>query len=457
MAPSAPSTASVFAFAGLYVLVVAIFVWAALTRRRSHRWIAGPFVVFALAALAATLLTGERHDYFHWVGQWSNTMSGGDPWDQTLEEVDENSGYGPLFNVFAPLASLNPLLPKALFALAWLGTAIAFTRLFTADERLRPMMPLVLAYFALNPYYWVEIALYGHFDILPAAATVASVHLVLRSRELEAGAALAVGALLKLTPVVALPFVVAACPRRWKETVLGFASVVLVVEAVSYGIWGTSALTFPFLAADQESKLLSIFQFLRGDYSPLQLLTDEPNLDRLSVPLLVIAGALLVWSLAFRRAHPVVAVLATFVVVLGLYMRGHQQFQMLVFVLAPYLFLTVERAARLSRLLWLTLGVYLAWFSAFSVVYVLGGQLRTEPWVELREIVGLPTFLLTIATVVVLLQFRATPLRVPARARSLKIGRKPDLGRRSRSAGALPRTSASVPARRRTTPTEGRE
>lgn len=457
MAPSAPSTASVFAFAGLYVLVVAIFAWAALTRRRSHRWIAGPFAVFALAALAATLLTGERHDYFHWVGQWSNTMSGGDPWDQTLEEVDENSGYGPLFNVFAPLASLHTLLPKVVFALAWLGTAAAFARLFAADERLRPVVPFVVAYFALNPYFWVEIALYGHFDILPAAATVASVHLVLRGRELGAGAALGVGALLKVTPVVALPFLIAARPRRWRALVLGFAAVVLVVEAASYGIWGTSALTFPFLAADQESKLLSIFQFLRGDYSPLRLLTDEPNLDRLSVPLLVIAGALLVWGLAVRRAHPVVAVLTTFIVVLGLYMRGHQQFQMLVFVLPPYLFLTVERAARLSRLLWLTLAVYLAWFSAFSVVYVLGGQLRTEPWVELREIVGLPTFLLTIATVVVLLRFRATALRVPTRARSLKIGQKPDLGRRLRSAGGLARTGASVAARRAPTPTEGRE
>jgi hypothetical protein len=139
-----------------------------------------------------------------------------------------------------------------------------------------------------------------------------------------------------------------------------------------------------------------------------------------------------------------VSVLTTFIVVLGLYMRGHQQFQMLVFVLVPYVFLTVGRAVQLSRLLWLTLSVYLAWFSAFSVVYVLGGQLRTEPWVELREIVGLPTFLLTIATVVVLLRFRATPLRIPAPAGSLNIGR------RSRSARA-------VAAPRATTPTPSQE
>jgi hypothetical protein len=424
MAPPAPSSTTILAFGGLYALVAVVFALGVLQRRSSRDWYIALFGVFAFAAVAACLLTGKRHDYFHFVGQWENTMDGGDPWDQTLELVDENSGYGPLFNVFAPLAEVHELLPKTLFALAWVATAAGFVRLFAADDRLRRLAPFVFAYFALNPYFWIEISLYGHFDILPSAAVLLAVHAVLRGRELQAGATLAAGTLLKLTPVVALPFLVAAHPARWKAFVAGFAGVVVGVEVVAFAIWGTHAVTFPWLAADQESKLLSIFQFLRGDYSPLHLVSDSPNVDWLSLPLLVVAGLLLVWGLALHRAHLVVSVVTTFVVVLGLYLRGHQQFQMLVFVLVPYLALTLNGEALRSRLLWGTLALYLGWFSAFTAVYTGGGQLREEPWLRLRESLGLPTFVLTIVTVVVLLRFRNAELRLPPRVPSLGLGRE---------------------------------
>jgi ABC-type multidrug transport system fused ATPase/permease subunit len=414
--PPSPGTTLAVAFAGLYALALAALLWAVI-RRRSQTWILGAFTISAAAAVTAALLAGKRHDYFHYVGQWQNTMAGGDPWDQSLGNIEENPGYGPLFNVFAPLADIQELLPKLLFTLAWLGTALALARLFAADQRLRSCAPLVLVYFVLNPYFWIEIPLYGHFDILPSAALLASVHLVLRRRERPAGAALAAGALLKVLPICALPFLIAAARRRWTALVLAFSSVVLVVEAVAYAIWGTHAVTFPSLATGQDSKLLSIFAFLRADYSPLRLFVDAPDVDWASLPLLLIAGGLLVWTFALRPSHLVVAVLTTFVVVLALYNRGLQQFQVLVFVLVPYLYLTLDEVARRSRLLWTTLGIYLTWISTFGVVYALGGQLHDEPWFRLRHIVGLPTFLLALTVVIVLLRIRTAPLCVPAPAR----------------------------------------
>jgi hypothetical protein len=417
--PPSPGTTLAIAFAGLYALAVAALLWAVI-RRRSQTWMLAAFTVSAAAAVTAALLAGKRHDYFDYVGQWQNTMAGGDPWDQDLGDITENGGYGPLFNLFAPLADVHELLPKVLFTLAWLGTALAVARLFAADQLLRSSAPLVLAYFLLNPYFWIEIPLYGHFDILPSAAVLASVHLVLRHRERPAGAALATGALLKVLPICALPFLIAAARQRWTALVITFLSVVLAVEAVAYAIWGAHAVTFPSLATGQNSKLLSIFAFLRGDYSPLRLFMDAPDVDWASLPLLLIAGALLVWGLALRPSHLVVAVLTTFVVVLALYNRGHQQFQILVFVLVPYLYLTLDEVARRSRLLCTTLAVYVAWISTFGVVYVLGRQLRDDPWENLRHIVGLPTFLLALTVVVVLLRFRTAPLSVPASAQPVR-------------------------------------
>jgi hypothetical protein len=275
------------------------------------------------------------------------------------------------------------------------------------------MAPAVLAYFAFTPYFWIEIPLYGHFDILPAAATLASVHLTLKHRTRVAAALLAVGALLKIVPGAALPFLVSAHRHRWKAIVLSFAGTCAAVLMASYGLWGPSTLTAILLPAYQKSDLFSVFRFARGSYSPLRLVTESPNLDAASVPLLVVAVVLMAVTLGLRRAHLVVSVLATFILIFAFYKLGHPQFQMVVFVMAPYLLLTLPQPARRDRLLWGAVSAYLAWFSLLDILYVVGGRLREPPWLELREFLGLPTFGLAIFLMIVLLRFRHQPVVLP--------------------------------------------
>lgn len=366
----------------------------------------------AIAAVVVTVAAGARHDYVHFLEQWNHTMSGGDPWDQSLH--GENPGYGPLFNAFAPLAELSPLLPKLVFTAAWIATAAAVTRLVRADPQTGHMAPAVLAYFVLTPYFWIEIPLYGHFDILPAAATLASVHLTLKHRPSLAAGLLAVGALLKIVPGAALPFLVSAHPDRWKAIVLSFAGTCAAVLIVSYGLWGPSTLTAILLPAHKESDLFSVFRFARGSYSPLRLITESPNLDFASVPLLVVAGVLMAVILGVSRAHVVASVLATFVLIFALYKLGHPQFQMIVFIMSPYLLLTLPHPARSDKLLWVAAGLYLSWFSLLDILYVAGRQLRQPPWLELRELMGLPTFALALFFTIVLLRFRHQPVVLPS-------------------------------------------
>jgi hypothetical protein len=372
-------------------------------------------LLFTVAAVGASLTAGARHDYVHFLEQWDHTMSGGDPWDQGLH--GENPGYGPLFNAFAPLARWFPLLPKLLFTAAWLATAIALGRLYRAEPRSRHLAPVVLAYFALAPYFWIEIALYGHFDILPAATTLAALHLTLRERPKVGAGVLALGALLKTTPVIALPFMLTARPRRWRGILLAFVGAVVAVLLVSYFIWGPSTLTAVLLPARQESDLFSIFRFARGRYSPARLFTDTPDLDAASLPLVIVAGLLLVLALGRARAHLVLATIVTFIVVFALFKLGHPQFQMVVFVLAPYLLLTMPERIRHDRVLLVGLGAYLGWFSLLDLVYVLGGRLREPPWLELRELLGLPTFALALAVAVLLWRYRNQPVVVPPSVR----------------------------------------
>lgn len=409
--PTPQATLLIAICGGIWGMALAFFVWRAVLRRPSRRFVLGSLGAFIVTAIVLSVAFGARHDYVSFLDQWVHTMSGGDPWDQSLH--GQNPGYGPLFNVFAPIAAVSSLLPKLVFTVAWVGTGVAVAHLFETDRASRHLAPAVLAYFVFTPYFWVEIAAYGHFDILPAAATLASVHLTLRHRVRLGAGILALGALLKIYPIAAFPFLVAARPTRWKASVLSLVGTCAAVVAVSCGIWGTSTLTAILLPGRQKSDLFSIFRFARGSYSPLRLFTDNPNLDAASVPLLALAGALLVVALGRRRIHLVVSVLITFIVIFALFKLGHQQFQMIVFVMAPYLLLTLPRGTRRNKLLLAALSIYLAWFSFLDIIYFLGRQLREPPWVELREFLGLPTFALALTVVVVLLKFRHQPVVLP--------------------------------------------
>jgi hypothetical protein len=96
---------------------------------------------------------------------------------------------------------------------------------------------------------------------------------------------------------------------------------------------------------------------------------------------------------------------------------------MVVFVLAPYLFLTLPDDDRASKVFLGALGVYLAWFSILDIIYPLGGQLREQPWIELREILGLPTFLIAVVAVILLLPFRKSAVVVPPTPLATPVGR----------------------------------
>ena len=386
----------------------------ALHRRHPGRFLLGASVIFAATAILLTVAAGPRHDYVHYLEQWHHTLGGGDPWDQSLH--GQNPGYGPLFNALAPFVHLHPLVPKLLFTMTWVLTAVTMARRFEAEPESGVLAPAVLAYFALTPYFWIEIPLYGHFDILPAAATLAAVHLTLRDRAGAGAGILALGALLKIVPLAALPFLIAARPARWRAMVRSFAGTCAVVLAISYALWGSSTFTAVLLPGRQESDLFSIFRFARGSYSPLQLVTDAPNLDMVSMPLVLLAGACLAVGLTRRANHPVVSIVTTFLVVFALFKLGHPQFQMVIFVLAPYLLLTLPPRVRGNTILLGALAAHVGWFSLLDLIYVAGKRLREPPWSELREVLGLPTFVLAVGVIVLLLRFRRQPVLVPGQA-----------------------------------------
>jgi hypothetical protein len=255
----------------------------------------------------------------------------------------------------------------------------------------------LLAWLA-GPFPWVEIAYYGHFDVLVGIACVAAVAFVLRGREVLAGASLAVGFLLKLIPIVIVPFFALDVDgRRIRGRFLAGAVVPMVLGyAVSLSIWGRSTFR-PFTFAYQRgSTLMSIFRFLRGGASPLRWFVDHPDLDAWSTPCLAVAGLLIFLICQWRRADPATSAVAAVLTTLLFYQVGFLQYQMILFLLMTYWLGRYGPALAWHRGLAVAIGGYFGWLSLFDLFYCYAGGIMQAngPWGWVADRVGLPTFLL---------------------------------------------------------------
>jgi hypothetical protein len=346
--------------------------------------------LFSAAFLGLTVLSGPRHDYTAFLEIWEQILRSGDPWWIHPVWGHPLHAYGPLFNALTVPAGVNPLAPKILFALAYLVFAIGILQ---RPGRTR------LAWLALvaNPFPWVEIAYFGHFDVLVGIACVAAVDAKVRGRGGLAGIYLAVGVLLKFLPILLVPFFVFDRRRFSPRTLLSFAVTTALGLTLSWLIWGNATFRpLTMLGSRRVSDLLSVFRFLRGAYSPLRLFGIAANLDPLASPLLLAALALIfVWSQTRRIDISTSSVLAVLTTLL-FYRVGFPQYWMVLFLLAAA-WAWCDRETLAGRpILTAALVANLGWLGLFDLFYAaIGGIVRPGgDWSWIEDVVGLPTFLL---------------------------------------------------------------
>lgn len=353
-------------------------------------------ILFGAAFLALTVLSGPRHDYVADLQIWDVVLAGNDPWWILPERNAPLNAYGPLFNGLAVVAWVNPLAPKLLFAFGYILFVVWLLQDFATSRGLAGFSGGVLAAWILNPFPWVEIAYFGHWDILMALACVAAVRARRNGRDGLAGTWLAIGVLLKYLPVVILPFLgfegrTRPRPRIW----LAFAAVVGLGLAVSLALWGPATFRPITFAASRGSNLASIFRFLRGAWSPLRFFTAAPNADARALPCLAVAGLSVFLWCRWRRVEPALSAVLAVLTTLLFYQVGFIQYQMVLFLLVSYWYGIRGRLVK-GRWLRIALACHFGWLALFDLFYAaIGGVIHPEdPWAWAEDIVGLPTFLL---------------------------------------------------------------
>ena len=213
-----------------------------------------------------------------------------------------------------------------------------------------------------------------------------------KKQDLAAGSLMALAISTKFIPIVMVPFLALSRKGiRWSFAISLIVSLALIF-GVAYWLLGDQVF-FPFQkAAGRDSKLLSIFRFLRGSYSPLRLFAEKPNVDGMSVYCALGAlGALSVLHIRYRL-DSILAAFVALCVLLMLYKVSHPQFFITPIMLITLWIASDFKVIKDSELSLVPVFLFITWISLVAFLYMLTNGYSRTGW---REIVGLPTFLAT--------------------------------------------------------------
>lgn len=354
----------------------------------------GAVVVF----LAFTLPL--MHDYTEYVKQWEHFLQMGKPYLDFQGNFNGNA-YGLFHSLFAYLYALYPTIPRVVFVLSWIGVSLLVLSRFRGVLRLWWGMVALLFF---NPFFFVLFVMYGHNEIIAVFFTVLAVFLLQGKKDTWAGVALAIAILVKIVPIVLVPFLFFGEKKlRWR-----FLSSVCVslffVMLLAWSIWGNEIWTPFTFAAGRESKLLSIFYFLRAEFSPLRLFKWLPNVDWLSLPLMVGSLAILCLIQLRYRLDVITVTLLAFLTIFLFYKVNHHQYHTATILLSVYWISCYWKKIVTYNVQVGYVLVFILWISINVLLYAVLGNFYGE-WEWIRSGVGLPTFILNILAFVPLWQY----------------------------------------------------
>ena len=357
-------------------------------------------IITSAIFLALTILWGPRQDYVAHLKIWDMINSGNDPWWLQPDSGIILNAYGPFFNLLALPAKINPLAPKLFFSTTYLIYCIFLCNsLEIRNHSKNGMHSIKLFLYLFSPFFWLEIAFYGHFDLLVGLLVINGIYLAQKKREIQSGILIALGFLLKFLPVIFLPIIAVRRTHKieihWKIIV---SSIMVMTSGmiISLNIWGESTFRPLLFASSRGSSLISFWRYIKGPYSPIALINQPvPDLDFLATPLLLMILAM-IWLFYLKyQASIMHGSLMVILATLIFYRVGFLQYQMVLFLLLPVWYLQNFDTITTDPLIKIPVFIYFAWITCFDFFdNAVGGIIgfdRRYAWVE--DWAGLPHFL----------------------------------------------------------------
>jgi len=329
------------------------------------------------------------HDYITYTLNWDHILLGGDPWlgAQPDQSIPQNV-YGPIYVLFAYPYSVYNKLPRIIWTLFLYGLSYwLITQIFNSsriDENYKIILSLVLL---LSPFLWITSVYFAQFDIVVASLSLSAIEAKRRGRNVLSGILISMAVSLKYYPIVIVPFLFISKKKADVKFITSFILFTAIIFVTSYGIWKDSLFIPIKLAASRPSKLLSIFRFLRGEYSFLKLCNGINNADIFSLPLLIISGGTVFIIHLIKDMDFITGSVLAVTVTLLFYKVGHQNYHVVLYISLIYWIIFTDFSKRVSAT---AIIIYMLFINLFQIGYMKflwGGK-----WSFVRDICGLPAF-----------------------------------------------------------------
>ena len=347
------------------------------------------FLIIGIISLILVLLLPNLHDYSSYVKQWSDLLESNNP----------SSAYGVFYNIFVIFFYLFSKLPKAIFVIFYL-ISVYFVINYAKNQAIKHKK-ILLYILIFNPIFWIFGIVYGSNDTFLTGITIIALLAEIKSKGKISGALFAVGSTFKFTPLFILPFLIINKLKINFKILLSFFLFASIIILIGYSFWGVEILNPISFGSFRESKMFSIFRFIRGELQPLSFI-EIHNLDSISIWLMI--GSWLICFLIYIiwSFDKYLMILLAYSNVLLFYKVIHHQFYLLLLFLTIVIYIMHYKTIIKNKYLIISGILFWTWIFFFTIFYGLTHFLGQ--YSIIREIIGAPTFLLHLSFNLLLLR-----------------------------------------------------
>lgn len=350
-----------------------------------------PFAGIAVCLLVTAFLIVLLNDVFD--GDYTDYIN---LWNLYLENENPylypKNVYGPLFSLFAYPYALHQNLPVIIGVMLYgLSILVIVRRMRDSQTFSNIRYWILIVGLLINPLVMFEIMKHGTNDSIVAPLAFLSIVAVQSRVWYMSPLLLSSAVLIKLIPAIFLLPLVLIRSKRVLRIVAATIFISGIGFLIAYNVWGDLFIDRILFAVHRQSKVLSVFRYLRGYYSPLSFLPgfDHHNAwtDSLSFPL-TFMGIIAVNALMHKQNFRLITrFLLTYITFLALYKVGHPQFYILFYLLFSYWFVLSYRKHMMA---------YRLWFLPIWIIIASGIFYMSMRNPYYRDLLGAPTFLLQI-------------------------------------------------------------
>ena len=321
-------------------------------------------------------------------------------WDNIVKGESAGSPYGIVHN-FIGYLSLIPIVfvPKALFVCIYLFSGYKLLDFAVSKGVNAGILSIFLL---LNPLFLIFGLYYGSNDLFVSGLAISAVLYLIERKSTTAGILLAFAIGYKFYPVFILPFMLFTDFKLRKRFAYSFMISLMIIYSVGYLYWGDNIFDAFRIGVERPSKSLSIFRFIRGDFSPLSFFGVK-NIDDLSIWFLFGSFLSSLFLFIYYRLDYLLMALFSYVNVLLFSKIGHHQFYFLFLFLSLLVYIKHKIDLKRNKPLIISFTIFVVWFFAIVVAYPLTEHYNSFPLI--REWIGLPNFVLLLILNVLLLRY----------------------------------------------------